>query len=98
MKHAKVDPQPGDPLSGRADRGSLRSGIGTNRTARLHCTMRTEHGSIDRCPVCGAVVVDRFGPWPDKSAIPEPKPPEGATVIENRLVCSADSDHDLNPG
>jgi hypothetical protein len=28
--------------------------------------------------------------------VPGPPPPEGATVMENRLVCSADSDHDLN--
>jgi hypothetical protein len=63
---------------------------------RVDCSMHTEQGEIHRCPICGAVVVDRFGPWPLKSTVPGPPPPEGATVMENRLVCSADSDHDLN--
>ena len=63
----------------------------------VDCSMHTEHGEIHRCPICGAVVVDRFGPWPLKSTVPGPPPPEGATVMENRLVCSADSDHDLKP-
>ena len=62
---------------------------------RVDCGMHTEQGAIHRCPVCGAVVVDRFGPWPLKSTVPGPPPPEGATMMENRLVCSADSDHDL---
>jgi hypothetical protein len=46
---------------------------------RVDCGMHTEQGAIHRCPVCGAVVVDRFGPWPLKSTVPGPPPPEGAT-------------------
>ena len=32
-------------------------------------TMRSVHGDVKRCPVCGSGVVDRFGPWPVKRAI-----------------------------
>lgn len=70
----------------------------TNQTTTSKLAIvRTASGKVDRCPVCGAAVIDRFGPWPDKTTVPGPKPPEAASVMEYRLVCSADSDHDLTP-
>src|SRR6478672_3900904 len=63
---------------------------------RVDCSMHTEQGEIHRCPIWGAVVVHRFGHCPLRSTAHGPQPPEGATVMEDRSVCSADSDHELN--